>query len=160
VKILVDADSCPQKTREIIIRCATRVGVQAVFAANRPIPGISGDGIIMELCGTAEGAADQRIIELACAGDLVVSRDIPLAQKLICTGITVINDRGREYTSENIREMLSLRNFTVGLADNGLGTERIAAYGKKEINNFANSLDRIITKLIKLSAQDTGSASV
>ena len=159
MKILVDADSCPQKAREIIIRSAKRLHIQAVFAANRPIPGIGGPGTVMEICDTSEGAADKRITELAEAGDLVVSRDIPLAQKLVESGIAVINDRGREYNRENIGEMLSLRNFAVGLANNGMEIERTACYGKKEIQKFANTLDRILTRLVKLSFRDTDSAS-
>ena len=159
MKILVDADSCPLRAREIIIRSARRLRIQAVFAANRKIPGIDGHGVIMEICGPAEGAADMRIEELAKSGDLVISRDIPLAQKLINSGIAVINDRGREYTRNNIGEMLSLRNWTVQLADNGLDFERISQYGKTEIKNFAGCLDRVLTKLSKISVQDTDSAS-
>ena len=147
MRIFVDADSCPQKAREIIVRCAQRLKIQTIFAANRNIPGISGPEIVMEKCENTEGSADRRIIELAETGDLVISRDVPLAQKLVEAGITVINDRGREYNNENIREMLSLRDFAVGLANNGMGVERINTYGKKEIKNFADSLDRIVTKL-------------
>ena len=160
MKILVDADSCPQKAREIIIRSALRLEIKAIFAANRQIPGIGCHGTVMEICGTEEGAADRRITELAKPGDLVISRDIPLAHKLVKAGIAVINDRGREYNRENINEMLSLRNFTVGLANNGLEFERTAQYGKKDIKDFACSLDRIITKLLRVNFQDTASASV
>ena len=160
MKILVDADSCPQKARELVIRCAHRLHITAVFAANRAIPGTSGPGLKMEICESAEGSADARIIALAECGDLVISRDIPLAQKLVESGIAVINDRGREYTNENIREMLSLRNFAVGLADNGMGVERIACYGKKEIKQFADSLDKITRQLIMLNSRDTDSACV
>jgi len=160
MKILVDADSCPQKTREIILRCASRLRIQAVFAANRPIPGIGEPGTVMEICEASEGSADRRIVELAKAGDLVITRDIPLAQKLVDLKVAVINDRGREFTAENIREMLSLRNFAVGLADNGMEIERIASYGKKDIKKFADSLDRILTKMVKLKSPDTDSAYV
>ena len=145
MKILVDADSCPARAREIIIRNAMRLNIQTVFAANRSIPGIKGENISMEICGKTEGAADLRILELAETGDLVISRDIPLAQKLIEKDVIVINDRGREYNRENIGEMLSLRNFTVGLANNGMDFERTASYGQKEIKKFAASLDRILS---------------
>jgi hypothetical protein len=37
----------------------------------------------------------------------------------------------------------------VGLAENGLGVERITNYGKKERKAFADSLDRILVKLLK-----------
>jgi uncharacterized protein YaiI (UPF0178 family) len=158
MKILVDADSCPKPARELILRTAARRGVKALFAANRPIPGI--DCAAMELCPSGEGAADNRIVELAEKGDLAVSRDIPLASRLVEAGITVLDDRGRIYTRENIREMLSLRNFMVGLAESGLGAERIANYGKKELKAFADSFDKTLTRMIRPSVQGTGSGSV
>jgi uncharacterized protein YaiI (UPF0178 family) len=149
MKILVDADSCPKQAREFILRSAARTGIDAIFAANRPIPGIAGKHAVMELCPAGEGAADNRIVELASLGDLVLTRDIPLANRLVEAGISVIDDRGRIYTAENIKERLSLRNFTVALAENGMGMERTANYGKKELKALADSFDRILAKLLK-----------
>jgi uncharacterized protein YaiI (UPF0178 family) len=147
VKILVDADSCPRPVRELVLRTARRRKIKAVFAANRPIPGITGDYTAMELCPAGEGAADDRIVALAEPGDLALTRDIPLANRLVEADIRVIDDRGRVYTRENIRDRLSLRNFMVGLAKNGLGTEGGANYGKKELKAVADSLDRLLARL-------------
>jgi len=60
-----------------------------------------------------------------------------------------MDDRGRIYTRENIRERLSLRDFTVGLAENGLGIERVPSYGKRDLKALADSLDRVLTKLLR-----------
>ena len=147
MKILVDADSCPREARELTLRAALRRGVRAVFAANRPIPGITGKNISMEICPPGENAADDRLAELAEAGDLAITRDVPLAKRLVEKDAAVIDDRGRVFTRENIGELLSLRNFMVGLAENGLETERTANYGKKELKQFADSLDRQLTRL-------------
>jgi uncharacterized protein YaiI (UPF0178 family) len=147
MKILVDADSCPRLAREVVLRAAVRLRVKTVFAANRPIPGIDGEFAVMELCPPGEGSADNRIVELAKPGDLAVSRDVPLAGRLLAAGVVVIDDRGRRYSPENIGELLSLRNFMVGLAENGLGPERAACYGKKELKKFADSLDLVLTEL-------------
>jgi hypothetical protein len=35
----------------------------------------------------------------------------------------------------------------VGLAENGLETERSAVYGKRELKTFADALDRALSKL-------------
>ncbi|MDR0400955.1 MAG: DUF188 domain-containing protein [Treponema sp.] len=158
MKILVDADSCPRPARELVLRTAGRRGLTAVFAANRPIPGVEGPNAIMERCPPGEGAADDRIAALALAGDLVVTRDIPLAERLVKRGVYVLDDRGRVYTGENIRERLSLRNFMVNLADSGLGPERIAVYGRKELKAMADSLDRILAKLNPPPGTGHGSA--
>ncbi|GHV94932.1 UPF0178 protein [Spirochaetia bacterium] len=149
MKIFVDADSCPRDARELALRSAEKRGIQAVFAANRPIPGISGSNAVMEICPAGENAADDRIVELAQSGDLVITRDIPLAKRLVERDIAAIDDRGRTFTRENIGELLSLRNFMVGLAENGLGIERSGSYSKKELKTFADSLDRILTKLLR-----------
>jgi uncharacterized protein YaiI (UPF0178 family) len=147
VKILVDADSCPKPARDLILKTSARRRLRAIFAANRPIAGIGGGYALMELCPAGEGAADDRLVALAEPGDLAVTRDIPLAARLVEASVLVIDDRGRAYTRENIRERLSLRDFGVGLAENGLETERVAAYGKKELKIFADSLDRALVKL-------------
>ena len=155
MKILVDADSCPKQARELILRRAARlssgaVGIKVVFAANREIPGLSNSpDVVMELCPPGDNSADDRIVELAQSGDLVVTRDVPLAKRLVEKGAAVIDDRGRIFTKENINQLLSLRNFMVDLADNGLEIERTANYGKKELKTFADSLDRILTRCLK-----------
>jgi uncharacterized protein YaiI (UPF0178 family) len=149
VKILVDADSCPRPARELILRAAARTGIRTIFAANRRIPGIGAGTAEMEICPEGEGAADDRIVELAEPGDLAVTRDVPLASRLVEASIAVIDDHGRTYTRENIRERLSLRNFTVGLAENGLEIERSRSYGGKELKAMADSLDRILTRLAR-----------
>jgi uncharacterized protein YaiI (UPF0178 family) len=146
MKILIDADSCPKPARELALRCSKRLGIQAVFAANRPMPGVNGENIVMEICPAGENAADDRLVELAEPGDIAVSRDLALAKRLLEKNAVVIDDRGRLFTLDNINELLSMRNFTVSLAENGLGTERAAIYGKKELKAFADSLDKQITK--------------
>ena len=149
MKILIDADSCPRDARELTLRTARRRGLTAVFAANRPIPEINGENVVMEICPPGENSADNRIVELAETGDLAISRDLALAKRLLEKNVTVIDDRGRVFTRDSINELLSLRDFVVGLAENGLGVERTASYGKKERKSFADSLDRQLVKLLK-----------
>jgi len=149
MKILVDADSCPREARELTLKTSTRRGIQAVFAANRPIPGIDGENVTLEICPPGDNAADNRIVELAEPGDLAISRDLALAKRLLEKNVTVIDDRGRVFSRDSINELLSLRDFVVGLAENGMGVERIASYGKKERKAFADSLDRQLVKLLR-----------
>ena len=148
MKIFVDADSCPREARNIVLRFAGRLGIKAVFAANCPIPDLP-ETAQMELCPQGEGEADKRIVALARPGDLVLTRDLPLAEKLVEGGVAVLDDRGRVFTRENIKQLRSVRDFVVGLANNGLDIERIPSYGREELNALANSLDREITKLMQ-----------
>lgn len=155
MQIFVDADSCPRDAREMVLRFSARLGIKTFFVANRPIPGLpppsktpgtQKDTVQMELCPPGEGAADDRIAALALPGDLVITRDLPLAERLVNADVRVLDDRGKRFTKENIRERRSLRDFVVGLAENGLDIERTASYGKKDLNTLANSLDRELSK--------------
>ena len=145
MKILVDADSCPKQARDLVLRRAGKLNIRIIFAANRQIPDAAGAEMV--ICPADDNAADDRIMELSEAGDIAITRDVPLAKRLVEKDINVMDDRGRVFTKNNINEQLSLRNFTVGLADNGLEFERTATYGKKELKTFADSFDRILTKL-------------
>ena len=145
----IDADSCPVRIREIICKTAKRLSVQAVFAANRPIPIPKNSYCTVIVTATEDQAADNYILDHAVQGDLVVTRDIPLAKQLVDAHIRVINDRGVVYTPENIGERLSIRNFMYELSVNGLAPERTKAFGKKEIMEFAQALDRETQRLLK-----------
>jgi uncharacterized protein YaiI (UPF0178 family) len=159
MKILVDADSCPVPARELILRRACKLGVRIIFAANRPIPGAVGtvdedgvtrtEGAEMEICSLEANAADDRMVELAENGDIALTRDVPLAKRLVEKDVYVLDDRGRVFTKNNINELLSIRDFTVALAQSGMENVRNANYSKKALKTFADSLDRILTRLLK-----------
>lgn len=147
--IRVDADSCPASVREMIIRFAERLKIKAVFTANRVIPLKRSNYVHMEVAENLPDAADNQIVAQCGNDDIVITRDIPLAQRLVDMGITVLNDRGILYTAENIRERLSIRNFNLGLYEQGIAPEKTDRFGKKELNLFANSLDKELQKKLK-----------
>ena len=99
--------------------------------------------------GDGPDAADNYIVEHIGGNDIAVTRDIPLAARLAEKHICVINDRGILYTPDTVSERLSLRNFNLELCENGLMPERTGIYGKKELNKFANCLDREIQKKLR-----------
>lgn len=150
----VDADSCPRQVRDLVCKAAKRLCLNIVFAANRDIPREGFPFVKMIISEATADAADDYIVTNATVGDLVVTRDIPLAARLVEKGIRVINDRGVSYTEENIRERLSMRNFMMELYTNGYMPERQGQFGKRELIDFANALDRELTKLAKSSNGD------
>ena len=147
--LFVDADSCPVRIRDIICKTAKRLQIKAIFAANRPIPILKNSYCITVVTESQDQAADMYILAHAAKGDMVITRDIPLAKQLVDAHIKVINDRGTVYTAENIGERLSIRNFMYELSVNGLAPERTKAFGKKEIMDFAQSLDRETQRILK-----------
>ena len=149
MKILIDADSCPVRVREIIAKAADRRRITALFVAAREIPLPPSSHIQMIQVEAGEDAADREILCLAQKGDLIVTRDIPLAAKLVECGHTVINDRGGHYTKENIRPRLSERNFMAELRSSGLATIKDRSFSSREIHEFAATFDRELSSLQK-----------
>ncbi len=147
--IWIDADSCPRQVRDLVCKRGARHSDRVVFVANRDIPREGFPGVEMVVADTTPDAADDYIVENAEDNDLAITRDIPLASRLVTRGISVINDRGTTYTESNIRERLSMRNFMMDLYNNGYMPEKTGQFGSREMKDFANALDREITRLRK-----------
>lgn len=149
MKIWVDADSCPVRIRQITAKAGLRLNIPVIFAANREIPVSKYENVKMVVTENTDQAADIYISENVEKGDLVITRDIPLAKILVDKGIYVINDRGTHFTEDNINTYLSARNFMYELQANGLAPEKTSSFGKKEIQKFSNLLDGILTKILR-----------
>lgn len=147
--VWVDADSCPVSVRELLIRFANRLNVQTKFVANRIIPLPFSSVLSMHIADETPDAADNFIVENCSANDIVITRDVPLAVRLVEKKLIVLNDRGKLYTPENIRESLSFRNFNLELVESGLPEKKTGMYTKKDLNLFANCLDRELQKKFK-----------
>ncbi|MDR1626532.1 MAG: DUF188 domain-containing protein [Spirochaetia bacterium] len=145
--IWVDADSCPVRVREIVAKAALARKIPAVFTANRRIPLKKNAYVSALVVGKTEGSADASILRCAKAGDLVITRDIPLAAELVRQGLCVINDRGNAFSADTVAERLSLRDFMKDLRDQGLYENPEGGFGPREAKLFADAFDRELTRL-------------
>jgi uncharacterized protein YaiI (UPF0178 family) len=146
MKIWVDADACPVPVKEIVCRAAMRVRIDATFVANQGMRIPPSPHLHFLQVGTGFNAADARIIELAEAGDIVITADIPLAAELAPKGMHVLSPRGERYTAENIRERLSIRDFMEELRGAGVRTGGPAAFNARDKQAFANQLDALLAR--------------
>ncbi len=148
-KIWIDADACPKMVKEVIFNVSGRKNIPVTLVANSfmQIP----HSPLIDLVQVDKGAdvADFYIVENSNKDDLVITADIPLAKLLVDKETTAINPRGEIYTEENINERLSMRDFMTELRDSGMVTGGPAPLGQKDKIAFTNSLDRIITKMLK-----------
>ncbi|MDX9799877.1 MAG: YaiI/YqxD family protein [Spirochaetia bacterium] len=150
MKIWIDADSCPVKIREIIENAAVRTSIPLVLVANRSIPHRKSIIITDVIVEEGPDSADDYIIDNAGEFDIVITRDIPLAHELVKRNVSVINDRGSYYTKENVGERLSIRNIMLLMRDSGMKINEETSFSLKDIQNFANTFDSLLTKRIKL----------
>lgn len=145
-KIWIDADACPKLVKEIIFKAAFRVNVQVTLVANsfQTIP--QAELIKLIVVGRGDDVADKYIIEHVQENDLVITADIPLAAKIVEKRALALNPRGEIYDEDNIGEILSMRNFMKELRDSGSITGGPASFSKKDSEQFANSLNQILSK--------------
>jgi uncharacterized protein YaiI (UPF0178 family) len=94
--------------------------------------------------------ADDYIMAAAAAGDVLVTRDIPLAARAVEKGIVALNDRGVLWTADSVRERVSLRDHMAALRELGAAPppSKSRTFGPKEVKAFADALDKAIRAAI------------
>lgn len=147
----VDADACPGTIKELIIRAARRLNIATVFVANKYISLPESSYISSRRIGQDPEAVDMHITENAQPGDVVVTQDIPLASALVTREVIVISTRGELFTEDNIGQRLSIRNFMQDLREAGSITPGPKEFGRKDGQRFADTLDKVLTRLLKLN---------
>ncbi len=147
MQIWVDADACPRPVKEIIFRIAQRREILTTLVANLPLRVPKSPYIKTILVPGGFDIADEKIEALSAAGDLIITADIPLAAKIIAKGAAALNPRGKLYTKGNINEALTMRNLKDELRGSGIETGGPPAFNKKDRENFANQIDRFLSKI-------------
>jgi len=144
--IWVDADACPAVIRDILFRAAVRKQMALTLVANQSISTPPSPFIKAVRVQAGFDVADHYIVQHLCAGDLVVTQDIPLAALVIEQGGVALNPRGELYTADNIRQRLSMRNFMEELRSSGVMTGGPSAFNQRDRQEFANQLDRYLQR--------------
>ena len=150
MRLWVDADAAPRDIKEIVQRAASRLGIEALFVANQRLQLPPGNPHLTAV--RVEGGpdvADRYIAENAAARDVAITADIPLASILVAKGVVTIDPRGELYSPENIGERLAMRDFMDGMRGAGVETGGARPFGPRDKQNFANALDRALTRAIR-----------
>lgn len=144
--IWVDADACPNVVKDVLFRAAERARLEVVLVANSWVRTPPSRFVrSMQVAGGPD-VADDAIAERCAAGDLVVTADIPLAARALDKGALALNPRGELYTADSIAQRLSLRNFMDELRGAGVNTGGPAALHPRDVQAFANALDRWLAR--------------
>ena len=141
-QVLVDADACPVKDE--IYRVAARHGLKVLVVANgwTRVP----ESPMIERVTVTEGldVADDWIVEHCGTGDVVVTADVPLADRCVKQGARVIGPSGKLFTPASIGNDLAMRNLMTELRDTGeiRGTGR--PFSKQDRSRFLEALENCI----------------
>jgi len=143
--IWIDADACPKAVKELVFKVSSRLKISIVLVANsyQMIP--QSDLIKLVVVSDGFDAADQHIIDLVQMHDLVITADIPLAAKVLKKKAVALNPRGEIYNENTIGSILSMRDVMKEFYDAGSITGGTAPFGPKDLKQFADSLNRLVS---------------
>ncbi|WP_295051876.1 YaiI/YqxD family protein [Sulfuricurvum sp.] len=145
MKILVDADAFPNALKEILLRAVLKRKITTVFIANKRIGIPDVHHVSMEVVAQGPDEADHRITELCESDDLVITADIPLADRIVTKGAVGLDPRGTIYDENNIKHLLAMRNLMEELRNNGEITGGPSAIGEKTVRAFADGLNKLLS---------------
>ncbi len=149
MKVLIDADACPKLAKEVLYKTTQRFKIDILVVANQYIRTPPMVHIRNVVVGEGYNVADDKVVELTEAGDLVITSDIPLADRVIKKGGYALSPRGELWDEDNISSRLAVRDLLDELRSCGMETGGPAAYGQRDRQDFVNALDRFLTKQIK-----------
>ena len=143
-KIHVDADACPVKNE--VSKVAKRHQLKVLFVSNAwmRIPE-EGENELVVVEGEFDfNAADNWIVEHVSPNDIVVTTDIPLANRCIQAGARVLSPTGQRFTEDNIGQMVATRGLMSELRDEGSVTGGPPPFQPQDRSRFLQILEQII----------------
>lgn len=140
--IFVDGDACPVK--EETYRVARRYGAHVKVVADSWMRVPEDSGIELIVVKGDFDAADDWIVERVSEGDIVVTGDIPLADRCLKLGARVLGLRGREFTEDSIGEAMAGRELSSELRDLGIQAGGPRPFDKRDRSQFLQKLDAML----------------
>lgn len=142
--IYIDGDACPVKDE--VYRVAERYGAPVFVVSNSWIRIPRDPRITLTVVSEGPDAADDWIAERAGAGDVVITADIPLADRALKAGAQALHPTGRPFTSESIGAALVSRTIGEHLRSIGEVTRGPKPFTTADRSRFLQSLDAAVVR--------------
>ena len=142
--LYIDADACPVKDE--VYRVAGRYGLPVFVVCNSWIRAPADPRITVVVVDEGPDVADDWIAARAGSGDIVVTADIPLAERALRAGAQAMHPAGRPFTSDNIGSALASRAVGEYLRSMGEITGGPRAFAPADRSRFLQALDAAVVK--------------
>ena len=149
LKVYLDGDAFPNLLKPILFRSIERLGLQTFVVANKKIDIGKSKNITYMIVEAGADEADHKIVEMVEEGDLVITADIPLADRVISKNAHAIDHRGELYSVDNIKQYLAMRDLMEKIRESGEITRGPKPFSQKDAHEFANQLNSFLTKHCK-----------
>jgi len=143
--IFIDADACPVKQE--VYRVASRYRLDVTLVANSWMRVPKEPWIALKVVEDGFDAADDWIVEHVQPYDIVVTADIPLANRCLKEGASVIGPTGKLFTENNIGQAVATRDLLSDLRGAGAITGGPPPLEKRDRSRFLQQLDDIVQSI-------------
>lgn len=145
IEIYVDADACPVKDE--ILRVATRHNLKIHIVSNSWMRLENSPLINRVVVSEGPDVADDWIADNIGPTDIAITADIPLADRCIKKGASVIGSNGKPFTQDSIGMALAMRNLMTELRETGEITGGPSGFTKQNRSNFLSALEDTIQSI-------------
>jgi len=94
--------------------------------------------------------ADDWIAERATAATIVVTQDLPLADRCVKAGAIVMSPKGQVWTADNMGAALATRNLMTDLRSAGATTSGPPPFGPRDRSAFLSALDLALVRMARI----------
>ncbi len=144
MKLYIDGDALPNILKPILLRAIEKLTLETFVVSNKRVSIGNSKSINYIIVDAGADEADNHIVDMLNQGDLVITADIPLADRTISKNAHAIDHRGETYTKENIKQHLAMRNLMESIRDSGEMTKGPKPFTTKDAGQFANSLNKFL----------------
>lgn len=144
MRIIIDGDGSPVKDTSIEIAQKYQLPVVIVTSIDHYSTKDYPENVEFIYVDKGADAADYKIISLLQKGDIVVTQDYGLASLVLGKNIPVLHQTGKEYTIDNIDNLLEQRYLGAKIRKAGQRTKGPKAFTKEDRQRFARSLTEMI----------------
>ena len=144
MRIFIDADACPVKDETY--KVASRYGLKTYVVSNSFIQIPQSALIERRIVDAGPDVADDWIAGEAQPGDIVVTNDIPLADRVLKAGAAAIAPNGRAFTADSIGSALAQRSIMEHIRSTGEITGGPRPFGPADRSRFLQALDEAVNR--------------
>jgi uncharacterized protein YaiI (UPF0178 family) len=142
--IYLDADACPVKDEAY--RVAQRYGLKVYVVSNSFMLIPKHPLIERVVVEAGPDVADDWIAERAAPGDIVVTQDIPLAERALAKDAYALAPNGRAFTRDSIGSAMAQRAIMEQIRATGAIAGGPKPFGPADRSRFLQALDETIVR--------------